>query len=48
MRTVRFVYVLPKIFLVNDHRAFLELTEKDGERKILSLKYRIGFINNPE
>jgi len=45
--TVRFVYVLPKFSLSNDHRAILELNEKDGERNI-ELKISHRFINNPD
>jgi hypothetical protein len=44
--TVRFVFVLPKFSLSNDHRAILELNEKDGERNI-ELKISHRYINNP-
>lgn len=44
--TVRFVYVLSKFSLSNDHRAILELHEKDGERNI-ELKISHSYINNP-
>ncbi|SDR68829.1 protein of unknown function [Gillisia sp. Hel1_33_143] len=44
--TVRLVYVLPKFSLSNDHRAILELNEKNGERNI-ELKISHRYINNP-
>jgi len=44
--TVRFIYVLPKFSLSNDHRAILELNEKNGERNI-ELKISHRYVNNP-
>lgn len=45
-KVTRLVYVLPKFSLSNDHRAILELNEKEGERNI-QLKISHRFINNP-
>ncbi len=44
--TARFVYVLPKFSLSNDHRVILQLNEDNGERNIeLNISHR--FINQP-
>lgn len=44
--TERFIYVMPKFSLSNDHRVILELNEKDGERNI-EMKISHKYINNP-
>jgi len=44
--TARMVYVLPKFSIGSDHRAILELNEKNGERDI-ELKVSHRYINNP-
>ena len=44
---VRFVYVLSKFSLSNDHRTVLELNEKNGERSV-ELKIPHRFINHPD
>ena len=43
---VRFIYVMPKFSLSNNHRILLDLNEKDGERNI-EMKISHKYINNP-